>query len=77
MRRARSCAASTTAFPPSGTPSGGGNDVPRTRPHTPVPYTVAKREQDRWCEVRDPRGELVRDTVYERGAVNVVRRLAA
>jgi hypothetical protein len=30
----------------------------------------------RW-EVRDPRGELVCVTVYKRGAVEVVRRLAA
>jgi hypothetical protein len=32
---------------------------------------------DRWWEVRDPRGELVRVVVYKRGAVEVVRRLAA
>jgi hypothetical protein len=31
----------------------------------------------RWWEVRDPQGELVCVTVYKRGAVEVVRRLAA
>jgi hypothetical protein len=40
-------------------------------------YKVGKRENDRWWEVRDPRGELVCVTVYTRGAVEVVRRLAA
>jgi hypothetical protein len=40
-------------------------------------YKVIKREKDRWWEVRDPRGELVCVTVYKRGAVEVVRRLAA
>jgi hypothetical protein len=40
-------------------------------------YKVVKREKDRWWEVRDPRGELVCVTVYKRGAVEVVRRLAA
>jgi hypothetical protein len=40
-------------------------------------YNVVKREKDRWWEVRDPRGELVCVTVYKRGAVEVVRRLAA
>jgi hypothetical protein len=49
---------------------------------TPAPaaqpaYKVVKREKDRWWEVRDPRGELVCVTVYKRGAVEVVRRLAA
>ncbi len=34
-------------------------------------------QKDRWWEVRDPRGELVCVTVYKRGAVEVVRRLAA
>ncbi len=38
-------------------------------------YKVVKREKDRWWEVRDPRGELVCETVYKRGAVEVVRRL--
>jgi hypothetical protein len=36
---------------------------------------LVKREKDRWWEVRDPRGEPVCVTVYERGAVEVVRRL--
>jgi hypothetical protein len=50
--------------------------------NAPVPaaqpaYRVVKREKDRWWEVRDPRGELVCVTVYKRGAVEVVRRLAA
>ena len=40
-------------------------------------YKVVKREKDRWWEVRDPTGELVCVTVYKRGAVEVVRRLAA
>jgi hypothetical protein len=40
-------------------------------------YKVVKREKDRWWEVRDLRGELVCVTVYKRGAVEVVRRLAA
>ena len=40
-------------------------------------YTVVKREKYRWWEVRDPQGELVCVTVYKRGAVEVVRRLAA
>jgi len=40
-------------------------------------YTVVKREKKRWWEVRDPKGELVCVTVYKRGAVEVVRRLAA
>ena len=31
----------------------------------------------RWWEVRDTRGELVCVTVYKRGAVEVVHRLAA
>lgn len=40
-------------------------------------YAVVKREKDRRWEVRDPQGELVCVTVYKRGAVEVVRRLAA
>jgi hypothetical protein len=36
-----------------------------------------KHEKDRWCEVRNPEGELVYLTVYKRGAVEVMRRLAA
>jgi hypothetical protein len=40
-------------------------------------YKVVKREEDRWWEVRDPQGELVCVTAYKRGAVEVVRRLAA
>jgi hypothetical protein len=39
-------------------------------------YTV-KRSHDRWWEARDPKGELVCVPVYKRGAVAVVRRLAA
>ena len=46
-------------------------------PSTQPGYKVRKREKDRWWEVRDPRGELVCVTVYKRGAVEVVRRLAA
>jgi hypothetical protein len=49
--------------------------------NAPVPaaqpaYKVVKREKDRWWEVRDPQDELVCVTVYKRGAVEVVRRLA-
>jgi hypothetical protein len=40
-------------------------------------HTQVKREKDRWWEVRDPQDELVCVTVYKRGAVEVVRRLAA
>ena len=40
-------------------------------------YKVVEREKDRWWEVRAPQGELVYVTVYKRGAVEVVRRLAA
>lgn len=40
-------------------------------------YKVVKREKDRWWEVRDPQDELVCVTVYKRGAMEVVRRLAA
>jgi hypothetical protein len=39
-------------------------------------YKVIKREKDRWWEVRDPQDELVGVTVYKRGAIEVVRRLA-
>jgi hypothetical protein len=38
-------------------------------------YTIAKRKNARWWEVRDPAGELVCLTVYRRGAKEVVRRL--
>ena len=37
-------------------------------------YTICKRHRD-WM-VLDPRGQLVCLTVYKRGAVEVVRRLA-
>ena len=40
-------------------------------------FKVVEREKDRWWEVRDPQDELVCVTVYKRGAVEVVRRLAA
>ena len=40
-------------------------------------YTVVKRWQDRWWEVRDPRDKMVCVTACKRGAVEVVRRLAA
>ena len=39
-------------------------------------YTIAKRKNTRWWEVRDPAGELVCLTVYRRGAREVVRRLS-
>ena len=43
----------------------------------PAAYTVHKREDTRWWEVRDPAGDLVCLTVYRRGAREVVRRLSA
>ena len=46
-------------------------------PATQHAYKVVKREKDRWWEVRDPQDELVCVTVYKRGAVEVVQRLAA
>jgi hypothetical protein len=48
-----------------------------TRPHPPPAYKVVEREKDRGWEVRDLHDELVCVTVYKRGAVEVVRRLAA
>jgi hypothetical protein len=48
-----------------------------TAPAAQPGYTIVKREKDRWWEVRDPQDELVCVTVYKRGAVEVVRRLAA
>ncbi|HYW10459.1 MAG TPA: hypothetical protein VE871_00850 [Longimicrobium sp.] len=41
------------------------------------PAYKVKRETDRRWEARAPRGVLVCVTVYKRGAVEVVRRLAA
>jgi hypothetical protein len=52
------------------------DNAPAAQPAQPA-YTVVKRTRDRWWEVRDPKGELVCVTVYKRGAVEVVRRLAA
>ena len=50
----------------------------RLRAAEPGPtYKPVTREKDRWWEVRDPRGKLVCVTVYKRGAVEVVQRLAA
>lgn len=44
----------------------------------PTPaYAIIKQKKSRWWEVRDPAGELVCLTVYKRGAIEVVRRLAA
>ncbi|HEV7590997.1 MAG TPA: hypothetical protein VGO40_22995 [Longimicrobium sp.] len=40
-------------------------------------YTIAKQKRSRWWEVRDPDDELVCLTVYQKGAREVVRRLAA
>ncbi|HEY0022263.1 MAG TPA: hypothetical protein VGB24_05115 [Longimicrobium sp.] len=45
-------------------------------PAAQAAYKVVKREKDRWWEVRDLQDELVCVTVYKRGAVEVVRRLA-
>jgi hypothetical protein len=39
-------------------------------------YTIRKRERSRHWMVIDPQGELVCLTVYKRGAMEVVRRLA-
>jgi hypothetical protein len=47
--------------------------VPAARPA----YKGRRAREDRWWEVRDPQDELVCVTVYKRGAVEVVRRLAA
>ena len=49
---------------------------------TPAPagkptYTVSKKKDTRWWEVRDPENDLVCLTVYRKGAREVVRRLAA
>lgn len=49
------------------------------QPGDPSPHVVCaavKREKDRWWEVRDPQNELMCMTVYERGAVEIVHRLA-
>jgi hypothetical protein len=46
--------------------------------HAPQPqhgYTIRKKDRN-WA-VLDPQGQLVCLTVYKRGAVEVVRRLAA
>jgi len=40
-------------------------------------YTIRKRENTRWWEVRDPAGSLVCLAVYRRGAREVVRLLTA
>jgi hypothetical protein len=40
-------------------------------------YAIIKQTKSRWWEVRDPAGELVCLTVDNRGAIEVVRRLAA
>ena len=39
-------------------------------------YTIQRRDRSRHWMVLDPQGELVCLTVYKRGAVEVVRRLA-
>lgn len=49
--------------------------VPASADEQQPAYTVAKRKDTRWWEVRDPAGELVCLTVYRRGAREVVRRL--
>ncbi len=40
-------------------------------------YTIQRKERSRFWEVLDPAGELVCLTVYKRGAVEVIRRIAA
>lgn len=54
----------------------------KQKPEAPAPeqqpgYTIKKRHGYRDWMVIDPQGELVCLTVYKRGAVEVVRRLAA
>jgi hypothetical protein len=44
-------------------------------PQSQPGYTIEKRHRD-WMVI-DPQGQLVCLTVYKRGAVEVVRRLAA
>jgi hypothetical protein len=46
-------------------------------PATQPAYKVVKRAKDRAWEVRDAQDELVCVTLYKRGTVEVVRRLAA
>ncbi|HET7231706.1 MAG TPA: hypothetical protein VFJ16_16970 [Longimicrobium sp.] len=43
----------------------------------PAGYTIQKKKDTRWWDMRDHAGELVCLTVYRRGAREVVRRLAA
>jgi hypothetical protein len=53
-------------------------NIPAPAPAEPAPaYAIVKQKKSRWWEVRDPAGELVCLTVYKRGAIEVVRRLAA
>ncbi|HEY0021956.1 MAG TPA: hypothetical protein VGB24_03570 [Longimicrobium sp.] len=53
-------------------------DSPAPAPAEPTAaYAIIKQKKSRWWEVRDPAGELVCLTVYKRGAIEVVRRLAA
>jgi hypothetical protein len=49
--------------------------LPRPRPAAQAGYTIRKKDRN-WM-VLDPQGQLVCLTVYKRGAVEVVRRLAA
>ncbi len=39
-------------------------------------YTIIKQTKSRWWEVRDSNDDLVCLTVYRKGALEVVRRLA-
>ncbi len=50
--------------------------APAAEPQQPL-FTVQKKPESRWWEVRDAAGELVCITVYRRGAREVVRRLSA
>ncbi|HEX8321518.1 hypothetical protein [Longimicrobium sp.] len=53
--------------------------LPAAPPADPKPsgFVVAKYDGSRYWMVVDPEGKLVCVTVYKRGAVEVVRRLAA
>jgi hypothetical protein len=52
-------------------------------PKAPTPaaakpaFMIIKQKHSRWWEVRDPDDEVVYLTVYQKGAREVVRRLAA
>lgn len=47
-----------------------------TAPDQKPRFRIQKQGKSRWWEVWDPDGKLVCLTVYKKGAVEVVRRLA-